>query len=124
MAVLWHFGFGIAVIIAVVRTTCCVRHDTFWGEKGKIFFVLFLKPCLRFNGKERNFLKIKTISSLGFQHLVSRTLNLFLDGEYVKQGLNYRSVVNSLYLSFFGLASAAFIGKLTLSLPVLTRNRF
>lgn len=42
MADLWRVAFSfLFVLTAVLHKTLCVRHETFWGEKGKNFFSRF-----------------------------------------------------------------------------------
>lgn len=39
MADLWRLAFSfVFVLTAVLHKTLCVRHETFWGEKGKNYF--------------------------------------------------------------------------------------
>lgn len=33
--------FVVAIVIVMVHSTLGIRHDTFWGEKGKLYFLIF-----------------------------------------------------------------------------------
>ena len=71
MADLWRVAFSfVFVLTAVLHKTLCVRHETFWGEKGKNYFSRFFVFSL-FNSNCRRDIEIKRVRVFAMQTYIT-----------------------------------------------------
>lgn len=71
MADLWRLVFSFFfVLTAVLQKTLCVRHETFWGEKGKNYFSLFLYFSL-FDSNCCRDIEIKRVRIFAMQNYIT-----------------------------------------------------